>query len=219
MQPNLLLGGLFVGLSLISNGQARVDAKPKSPVAAPESLLTDGEGNTYKVKKIGSRYWMTSNFKATQTPGGSPIQGVYAYNDDKEKARSHGRLYTWPAAVQATPMGWHLPTQEDWEDLLQTQGGQAIAGGPLKETGTAHWNPPNTGASNSSGFAAIGGGFRGGDGLFYDLGNHGAYWGTAQGGKEPYCVYIYSTHCNVVTEASPSDKTSGLAFAVRYVKD
>lgn len=32
-------------------------------------------------------------------------------------------------------------------------------------------------------------------------------------------VYLYNTAANVISEVSPIDRTSGIAFAVRYVKD
>ncbi|MFH1197288.1 MAG: fibrobacter succinogenes major paralogous domain-containing protein [bacterium] len=186
---------------------------------SPDSLFTDVEGNIYKVKKIGSNYWMIENFKATKDASGQTLQEVYTYDNDNNNATIYGKLYTWPAAVKATPTGWHLPTQEEWEELINSNGGANVAGGNLKESGTAHWNSPNTGATNSSGFSAVAGGFRGPDGVYYDLGKHGSCWGSANNAQDPYCVYLYNTSANVISEVSPIDKTSGIAFAVRYVKN
>ena len=188
-----------------------------SQLSGADSTLSDVDGNTYRAKKIGTRYWMVENFKATRTAEGQNLQGVYAYDSSNSNAAAYGRLYTWPAAVQAAPRGWRLPTKEEWEELINSLGGVNIAGGKLKENGMAHWNIPNTGATNSSGFAALPGGFRGPDGIYYELGKHGDYWGTAINGQEPCCVYLYNTTANVTLEVSPIDKTSGLAFSVRYV--
>jgi uncharacterized protein (TIGR02145 family) len=189
------------------------------PSSEYDSLYTDEEGNIYKVKKIGNNYWMTENFKASKDANGQNLQGVYAYDNNDSNATDYGRLYTWHAVVQATPTGWHLPTQVEWEELINSFGGSNVAGGKLKETGTLHWNNPNTGATNSSGFTAVAGGFRGPDGVFYDLGKHGSYWGTANNAQDPFCIYTFNNSSNVISEVSPTDKTSGISFAVRYVKD
>jgi len=181
--------------------------------------VTDFDGNTYQTVKIGNQWWMAENFKATKTSSGQNIQEVFVYNDTQSNATVYGQLYTWAAAVQATPTGWHLPTKEEWEAMINLLGGSGIAGGKMKETGTAHWNAPNTGASNSSGLSTVAGGFRGGDGVYYTMGEHGSYWGTANNTQDPYCVYLYNNAANVVTEVSPIDKTSGIAFAVRYIKN
>lgn len=181
--------------------------------------LIDVEGNSYQTVKIGNQWWMAENFKAIKNSSGQNIQEVYVYDNIQGNAIEYGQLYTWAAAVQATPNGWHLPTKEEWEEMINLIGGSGIAGGKMKETGTTHWNAPNTGASNSSGLTAVAGGFRGGDGIYYTKGEHGSYWGTANNTQDPYCVYLYNTTANVISEVSPIDKTSGIAFAVRYVKD
>ena len=49
------------------------------------------------------------------------------------------------------------------------------------------------------------------------LGRH--YWGATGNRQEPYAVYMYNTGANVLSDSSPDDKTSGIAFSVRYVRD
>jgi uncharacterized protein (TIGR02145 family) len=191
----------------------------EQPLTPQTSTVTDVEGNIYNTIKIGNKWWMTQNFRAVKTAGGQTLPNVYAYDNNNSNSAEYGRLYTWQAAVDAAPTGWHLPTKEEWEELINAQGGASVAGGKLKESGTAHWNSPNTSATNSSGLTAVGGGFRGPDGIYYDLGRHGSYWGTENNSQDPYCVYIYCNLASVVMEVSPIDKTSGIAFAVRYVKN
>ena len=188
-----------------------------SQVLEADTTFSDVDGNTYRARKLGTRYWMVENFRAAKTAEGQNLPGVYVYADSNNNAAVYGRLYTWPAAVQAAPRGWRLPTKEEWEELINSLGGAGVAGGKLKENGTTHWNSPNTGATNSLGFSALPGGFRGPDGIYYELGKHGDYWGTAINGQEPYCVYLYNTSANISLEVSPIDKSSGIAFSVRYV--
>lgn len=63
------------------------------------------------------------------------MQNIYAYDNNNSNAAEYGRLNTWKTAVDAAPTGWHLPTKEEWEELINAQGGASIAGGKLKETG------------------------------------------------------------------------------------
>ena len=82
-----------------------------------------------------------------------------------------------PSGVQGVcPSGWHLPSDSEWIELTNYLGGSNIAGGKLKETGTTHWNSPNTGATNESGFTALPGGLRYGSGTFTDVGFGTDFW-------------------------------------------
>lgn len=211
---------VFLTAAAISSCQSQTtDNKIVAPETEQNISFTDIDGNIYQTKKIGRKYWMIENFRALKTPTGQTLQGVYAYENNDSNTSAYGRLYTWNAVIDATPAGWHLPAKEEWEELINEQGGASVAGGKLKETGNAHWNSPNTGATNSSGFTAVGSGFRGADGIYYDLAKHGSYWGSANNTQDPYGVYIYYNSTNVASEISPTDKTSGIAFAVRFVKN
>lgn len=46
----------------------------------------------------------------------------------------------------------------------------------MKTTGTSYWNSPNTGATNSSGFSARGGGYRNNSGTYSELKQSGVFW-------------------------------------------
>ena len=209
-----------------------VNAKVIYDLIIDTTVVIDYDGNTYKTVKIGNQTWMAENLRSTHYSDGISIP-YFDYNNDSANAKVYGKLYSWQTAMKDThnsstnlayvqgiaPTGWHLPTKEEWEELFSSNGGANVAGGNLKEIGTSHWNSPNTGATNSSGFTAVAGGFRGSDGIYYDLGKHGSYWGTAQNTQEPYCVYMYNTSANVISEVSPIDKTSGISFAVRCIKN
>ena len=48
------------------------------------------------------------------------------------------------------------------------------------EAGTGLWHAPNTGATNSSGFTGLPGGYRDNDGTFYDIGYNGYWWSSTE---------------------------------------
>ena len=77
-------------------------------------------------------------------------------------------------------MGWHIPTDFEWTTLSTCLGGDAVAGGLLKEIGTTHWLTPNTGATNSSGFTGLPGGSRDVDGSFNTFGGFGYWWSSTE---------------------------------------
>jgi uncharacterized protein (TIGR02145 family) len=139
--------------------------------------VSDVDGNTYKVVIIGTQVWMAENLKTTKYSDGTPIPlvtdntawsnlttpGYCWYNNDSATiAQTYGALYNWYTVNTGNlcPAGWHVPTDAEWTILITYLGGEDVAGGKLKEAGTAHWSSPNTGATNETGFTALPGGFR-----------------------------------------------------------
>ena len=164
---------------------------------AVQMTVTDIDGNVYRVVRIGNQYWMAENLKVTHYRNGDPIpnvtdnaqwtalsSGAYCnYNNDPSLADIYGRLYNWFAVADPrglAPVGWHVPSDAEWEILVNYLGGAAVAGGALKEAGLAHWNSPNTGATNSSGFTALPGGYRSYLGYFYYMGYIAIFWSSTE---------------------------------------
>ena len=103
-------------------------------------------------------------------------------NDSATNASTYGKLYNWYAVNDPrglAPTGWHVPSDAEWNTLSTCLGGYAVAGGPMKEIGTTHWTPPNTGATNSSGFTGLPGGTRNND-TFNGVGSYGAWWSSTE---------------------------------------
>ena len=135
--------------------------------------VTDIDGNVYEVVQIGEQLWMKENLKVTHYRNGDEISNVDSdceggcsgsygnYDNNPENSIIYGRPYNWHSATDSRGLcmeGYHVATPNDWTRLFTHLGGRSEAGGKLKQTSYNHWNSPNTGASNSSQFKALGGG-------------------------------------------------------------
>jgi uncharacterized protein (TIGR02145 family) len=153
----------------------------------------DVDGNSYSQITIGTQVWLKENLKTTKYNDGTAIPvvtdntqwsglttGAYSwYNNDESSYKSiYGALYNWYAASSGKlcPTGWHTATDAEFTTLTNFLGGTSVAGGKMKEIGDIHWNSPNTGATNESGFTAVPAGSRSSDGLFQNLGTAGFWW-------------------------------------------
>jgi uncharacterized protein (TIGR02145 family) len=169
------------------------DGKPSAP--APTGTVTDVDGNVYPTITIGKQEWMVANLKTTKYSDGSAIpnvtadsdwgglaSGAYAfYDNDAANKDVLGALYNWYAVRtgKLCPTGWSVPSDDNWGALAAALGGKVLAGGRMKEAGTAHWQSPNTGATNDSGFTALPAGFRDGPGSFVWKGTNAIWWSSS----------------------------------------
>jgi uncharacterized protein (TIGR02145 family) len=173
---------------------------PESFAQQKSGFITDVDGNNYKTIIIGDQVWMAENLRTTKFNDGTPIlnetdmtkwvqitTSAYSWcNNDIATKEAYGALYNWYAVNTGNlcPAGWSVPSDADWTKLTDFLGGAEIAGGKLKETGTAHWNSPNSGATNESGFSAVPAGYRygyyWGQGTFYEIGINGYYFTSTE---------------------------------------
>lgn len=146
----------------------------------------------------------------------------------------YGALYSYAAAIGDNwardnstinsaggqgicPDGWHLPTDPEWTTLTTFLGTTSVAGGKMKETGTTHWNTPNTGATNSSGFTALPSGLRLSNvGTFYSVGNKGYWW---SGTEHSNIIAYYRTLNYVSANASRYYNSKSSGYCVRCIRD
>jgi uncharacterized protein (TIGR02145 family) len=148
---------------------------------------------------IGDQTWTSVNLNVSRYNNGDIIPQVTDqtewanlttgawcyYNNDANNGATYGKMYNWYAVNDPrgiAPLGWHIPSDEEWTILTDYLGGSTVAGGDLKQSGTSLWNSPNTGATNASGFNALPGGTRGNDGSFSTIGTMGIWWSTSQSG-------------------------------------
>jgi uncharacterized protein (TIGR02145 family) len=195
--------------------------------------MIDGSGNVYNTVKIGDQIWITENLKTTKYTNGSNMTEItgnadwaasagkpawcWADNDVTNKNK-FGALYNWEAvrSGKMEPDGWHVPTKDEVQTLINHLGGKTVAGGKLKETGTIWWSSPNTGATNETGFSARGGGQRMETGVFSTaLPMYAYFWTSTQSDASAWMFTIYyaSTQVNITTDLA----TSGLS--IRLIKD
>jgi uncharacterized protein (TIGR02145 family) len=161
------------------------------------NTLQDVDGNSYNIVQIGTQLWMKENLKTTRYKDGGSIPlvqdntewsnitypGYCWYNNDAATYKgTYGALYNWYSVNtdRLCPTGWHVPNESEWTALTNYLGGTGVAGGKLKETGTSHWNNPNTGATNETGFTAIPCGYRSYGGEFTAIGSTGAWWSSTE---------------------------------------
>jgi uncharacterized protein (TIGR02145 family) len=203
--------------------------------------VTDADGNVYPTVQIGNQCWMKKNLNVgvkiiNRIPTNNGIFEKNCYNNDDNKCAEYGGLYYWDEAMQYSktentqgicPNSWHIPSINEYVSLINFLGGDSIAGKKLKESGTTHWNEPNT-ADNSSGFTALPGGTLGivqTDFSSETLGILGYFWSSTPAppsyGSNGAALLIslpYSySHVNVDNENSATETNS--AYSIRCIKN
>ena len=173
-------GNTRVRGNLLVDGQVVVDSVNLAALLEEFQLLrqmagvgtvTDIDGHVYRTVKIGEQTWMAENLRTSRLNDGTPLRyspvplevkfpnwtGHYCWynNDSATHETLYGKLYAVSSDLLC-PSGWHIPTSGEW-DILETYLGNN-AGGKMKATGTVYWDPPNTGATNESGFSGLPGG-------------------------------------------------------------
>jgi uncharacterized protein (TIGR02145 family) len=167
---------------------AKGPLEPKNLVIG--NKIIDIDGNVYNTVKIGNQVWMTENLKVTHYRNGDPINtggegtvilsnAYYEYYNEEALSETYGCLYNWHAVNndrKLAPKGCHVPSDQEWAELIYFLGGPDVAGGKLKEIAVTHWNEPNSGATNESGFSALPGGYYSIDGAFTGIGDNATFW-------------------------------------------
>lgn len=183
--------------------------------------------------RICLQIWKVKNLEVTTYRNGDPIPEVTDptawtglstgawcyYNNDPANGTVYGKLYNWYAVNDPrglAPTGWHVPSNAEWTILGTCLGGDAVAGGNMKETGTTHWTTPNTGATNSSGFTGLPGGRRNAIGVFSQVGSYGIWWSSTEF-NTAFAVYRLLGYNDGNLIGSNNEKQIG--FSVRCVKD
>lgn len=185
---------------------------------------------TYETLQIGSQCWFRENLNVgsfiniSQSQTNNEQIEKYCYFNNESYCDTYGGLYQWnemmqyalPSELQGIcPEGWHIPSNVQFTGLVNILGGISVAGGKLKETGTAHWLSPNSGATNEVGFTALAAG-AGVNGGFQYLMQGSVFWtSTETSSTTAWWRAIYYAE-NIMDNGSTT-KTTG--FSVRCMKD
>ncbi len=159
----------------------------------------------------------------------------YCYDNNPANCDIYGGLYDWeemmsyvtiPGFQEICPSGWHVPTDEEWctlanyldatvncTDILYSG---LNAGGKIKEAGDTHWDFPNTGATNESGFTAFAGGWRLDFGYFADVLIYGRYWSSSEGYSET-AISMYLYYEDAIMQRRNDPKNFG--YSVRCLRN
>jgi uncharacterized protein (TIGR02145 family) len=157
------------------------------------------------------------------------------YSNNSANEDIYGKLYNWYAVAgiydtnslnnpayrkEFAPISYRVPSNTDWNNLFTCLGGNSIAGGKMKETGTTHWSSPNTDATNSSGFTGLPGGYLGiaGNGTygFNSIQGSGDWWSLTDSSIST-AYFCYLNYVSGVATLSSFSKSSGMS--VRTIID
>ncbi len=173
------------------------------------------EGQTYNTLQVGGQCWLRENMNVT-TANSAP------YNNDPGNSATYGQLYTWEEAMTACPPGWHLPSYEEWCDLVKHVDATAYcdeetangtdAGFKLKSAGG--WANDHHG-SDQFGFKARPGGYKGADGAFNGLGHTAAFWSSSESGSQAFAWSMSEK----TTQAQNSKHAKTEMRSVRCIRD
>lgn len=198
------------------------------------SAITDRDGNVYGSVNIGTQTWLNKDLRTTKFNNGELIpniadssgwrvlnSGAFCWykNDPYLNQASYGALYNYYVIADnrlICPAGWHVPTINEWSTLINYLEGETVAGGRLKEKGTAHWAEPNKYATDEFGFSALPGGFRSTLGHDGYIGFAGNWWLSTEDGSLKAWSFYTGFNDGYAGTAS-SFKKNG--FSIRCIKD
>ncbi len=127
------------------------------------------DGQRYKTVIIDGREWFAENLNY-EAP-----ERNFCYDDKAENGELYGRLYDERIVKDVIPEGWHLPTAEEWDALIEAAGGEDICAKSLKSS--SGWLGTGSG-TDAIGFNALPSGHRY---LLdsYELGESACWWAGA----------------------------------------
>jgi uncharacterized protein (TIGR02145 family) len=237
---------LVVGILITTtNSCKKDDSSPENPTngkttAVFNSLLTyeimtDQDGNTYNTITIGTQTWMAENLRTTKYQNGDAIPELtdntswvnstsgaycnYGNTTGFDTIATYGRLYNGYVISDSrsiAPEGWHVPSNDEWTTLINYLGGDTVAGSKLKEINTTHWESPNEGTTNESGFTALPAGYRSIDGEFLSMSYYSQWWSSsvtdAANAKLRSMVYFSN-------DIGSGEVSMKYGFSIRCIKD
>jgi uncharacterized protein (TIGR02145 family) len=170
------------------------------------TLTDDRDGKIYKTVEINNQTWMAQNLAYDPSEKGNSTPPIYGY------------FYSSPKNSSLCPTGWHIPSREEYQSLIDYLGGRMIAGKKMKEAGNNHWERGSTIGTNSSGFSALPAGIDN----WYDgiirIGEYGCLWTSTPNAS--YTNYYLTTSYNSDGAGISQDNyETDDNFSIRCMKD
>lgn len=207
---NLTSGAATTGLRLFAYGGSTTD----------EVYIKN-----FKVENMG---WSDAQaaYDSAITAGKTNFEAVKTaamwckYNNNDDNVPIYGYILNWWAAYLLSinpPIGLRYPTELDTDQLRTTLGGYTVAGGKLKKEGTVYFNSPNTGATNESGFTAVGGGIRLPAGGFVNVKDEQYHWVMPESSSTLGKYIVIRANSAGLGATATLDKRYGMS--VRFLKN
>ncbi len=237
------LGGVIEAQQATINAQQRQLDSLINAGTAPAAFtcgtgkMVDADGNEYETVQIGSQCWTKTNLRVkpagatdgTSSGAKSATDPYYYVNSNSAlDASTYGYYYNWEAAKLACPAGWHLPTDEEWTTMEQTQTSMGVTGagwrgdhaGKLAGEG---WSRSSTAGApgnasdlnhNASGFGAVPAGYWSNE--FISAGYNAYFWSSSEDGAgSAWCRRL--NYDNAVVYRGDYGRIGG--FSVRCLRD
>ena len=191
-------------------------------------VVYDAQGNEYKTVKIGNQLWMAENLNLKTT-------GSWCYGNKPSNCKKYGRLYTWKAAMENCPDGWHLPSDEEWGELknfVDAHNGDEGVGTSLKSTNGWKKEPPIPVGTDRFGFSGKPSGtkrrapiYPDDDPEFFGIGSLARFWTSTTDKRNDGYFVFFEWHLSSDNESlgrygmsTEEENPVSFAYSVRCVK-
>jgi uncharacterized protein (TIGR02145 family) len=172
------------------------------------SFIDHRNGKEYRTVEIGNQTWMAENLNYA-------VDSSWCYNNNDSYCATYGRLYSFDAALEACPGGWHVPSRSDWDYLINVSAGKYLAGYKLKSK--SGWDNNGNGTDEFE-FSALPGGYRDEDRQFREAGARGNWWSSTDYGKGS--LFYYYRDMNFLNVNSFEGRQEGInGLSVRCIKN
>jgi len=173
--------GFLEAKNLVDSTQCNPE-KIKALLKTRGSFTDFRDGYVYRTVKIGSQVWMAENLNYNAPDS-------KCYDNDFKNIKKYGRFYDWDIAMKVVPSGWHLPSNDEWQKLIDFVGGDKVAEEKLKAK--IGWDSYSNG-TDEYGFSALPSGYGNSDGNFEYVGDYGVWWNASN-------KFTYSSihNCNI----------------------
>lgn len=220
-------------------GESTVYSDDKEITTTRNGTFTDNrDGTAYKWVEIGNQIWMAENL--SYLPYISPFAndtGIFVYNYNgssvemakkTEEFQKYGCLYTWEISLHVCPDGWHLPDDDEWQELQKTIGMPSSQIGKYSWHGTnednllksTYWSEPYGKPNNATSFSALPAGYHHreteNNAYFYFHGLGGStYFGSSSIYDFPIMIGLDSYHDGIIKTGA----AESYGCSIRCVKD